>query len=149
MTHSNMLEATTCEGAVRHQCAALTVDCGGSIIKHSHPRDNDYAYVWDSPHRQTAYCGTTDMETKIVPINTDSQDINMANIHVSANMENVEKEHNMICDTFPKDNLRNGDEVKTTSSFKPSQKLTSTFHGSGVHFDPDVVPLATTPAAKS
>ncbi len=148
MTHPNMLEATACKGAVRHQCAARTTDYDGSVLKQSQPQDNEYAYVWDTPHHGTTYYGNTDIaKTKIVPVNIERQDIDAANIHISANIENADKEHNMICDTLPKNNVMSWDNSQTNISFKPTQQLT--FHRAGVHFDPDVVPLPTNSAAKS
>ncbi len=147
MTHPNMLEATTCKGAVRHQCAARNTDYDGSVLKQSQPQDNEYAYVWDTPHHRTTYYGNTDIATKIVPVCVERQDIDAANIHISANIENSDKEHTMICDTLPKDIAMSWDNSQTNSSFKPTQHLT--FHRAGVHFDPDVVPLPTNPAAKS
>ena len=150
MTHSKLLEATTCKGAVRHQCAARTcrtTDYDGSVLKQSQPQDNEYAYVWDTPHHRTTYYGNTDIATKLVPVCVERQDIDAANIHISANIENTDKEHSMICDTLPKDNVMSWDNLQTNSSLKPSQQLT--FHRAGVHFDPDVVPLPTNPAAKS
>ncbi len=147
MTHSNMLEATTCKGSVRHQCAARNADNDGSVLKQSQPQDNEYAYVWDTPHHRTTYYGNTDIATKIVPVCVERQDIDAANIHISANIKNSGNEYNMICDTLPKENAMSWDNSQTNSSFKPSQHLT--FHRAGVHFDPDVVPLPTNPAAKS
>ncbi len=150
MTHPNMLEASSFKGAVRHQCAARNTDYGGSVLKQAQQQDNEYAYVWDTPHHRTTYYGNTDITTKIVPVCVERQDIDSANIHISANVENSDKEHSMICDTLhalPKDSPISWDNSQTNSPFKPTQQLT--FHQAGVHFDPDVVPLPTNSAPKS
>ncbi len=153
MTHSNMLEATTCKGAVRHQCAsrntdyqcaARTTDYQASILKHPHPRDDDYAYVWDSPHHRAAYCDASDMEARIIPIHLDAHtehEIEKHNrpMHTCANMENTDKEN--TCATLPKQNTTDqGIHTESISSFKPAQNILPAFQGPGVHFDPDVVP---------
>ncbi len=149
MTHSNMLEATTCKGTARHQCAARTTDYQASVLRHAHPRDSDhgdYAYVWDSPHHRTAYCDASDTEARIIPIHVDTHtehEIEKHNrpMHTCPNMENTDKEN--ICATLPNHNTKDqGIHTESISSFKPSQNILPAFQGPGIHFDPDVVSSA-------
>ncbi len=138
MTHSNMLEAKTCKGTVRHQCAARTTDYQASIPKHPHPRDDDYAYVWDSPQNRIAFCDHTNVEAKIVPIHMDTECLEIE--------ENKDK---IISPTHNMHNGKinvpyNGPTQLKDSKTKPSSDALTTFQESGVHFDPDVVPLSDT-----
>ena len=144
MTHSNMLEATTCKGAVRHQCAARTTDYQASILKHPHPRDNDYAYVWDSQQNSVAFCDHTDIEAKIVPIHLDTEclEIQQDKNKIISPTSSNEKDVPYICSTMTKDT--NISQDKTSPLIRPSSDVFTTFQGSGVHFDPDIVPLSDT-----
>ena len=144
MTHSNMLEATTCKGAVRHQCAARTTDYQASILKHTHPRDNDYAHVWDSPQNSVAFCDHINIEAKIVPIHMDTEclEIHQNKDTIHSTTSNDEKDVLHICSSLPKDT--NKAQERMSPLIQPSSDVLTTFQESGVNFDPDVVPLSET-----
>ncbi len=144
MTHSNLLEATTCKGAVRHQCAGRTTDYQASILTHPHPRDNDYAYVWDSPQNRIAFCDHINVEAKIVPFHTDTQclEIQEDKDKIVSLTPNKEKDVSHICSTCSKDTINS--QERTSPLIRPSSDVLTTFQGSGVHFDPDIVPLSDT-----
>ncbi len=152
MTHSNMLEDTTCKGTVRHQCAARTTDyqCAArstdyqaSILKHSQPRHNDYAYVWDSPQNRATFCDHTNIEPKIVPIHMDTEcfEIHQNKDKIHSTTSNDEKDVLHVCSTLPKDT--NTSPEKTSPLIRPSSDVLTTLQGS-VHFEPDIVPLSDT-----
>ena len=152
MTHPNMLEATSCKGAVRHQCAARTTDyqCTArnsdykaSILKHPHPRDNDYAYAWDSPQNRIVFCDHTNVEAKIVPIHMDTEclEVQEEKAKIISPTPSNEKDVPFIFSTLPKDS--NTSQERTSPLIQPSSDVLTSFQGS-VHFDPDIVPLSDT-----
>ncbi len=136
MTHAGMVEAKTCGVPIRHHCG-IPSDYQASILKHSDLRDNDYAYVWESPDHALGTCCEPKADTTIHALQPAAQ--NKSVVH--------------YCAALPKDSAILHDVL--TASFPPPNQQQAAQPGSGTplstfqttkHFfdtDPDVVPSAT------
>ena len=140
MTHASIMEAKTCGVPIRHHCA-MASDYQASILKHSELRDNDYAYVWESPDHSIGTCCEGKTDTTIHALQNAAQNQNI--VH--------------YCATLPKDSAILHDPFSPSFSNNPQQQSggpknpLSTFQGTKHYFDidPDVVPSATSPGIKS
>ena len=136
MTHATVMEAKTCGVPIRHHCA-MASDYQASILKHSDLRDNDYAYVWESPDHSIGTCCEGKTDTTIHALQPAAQNQNV--VH--------------YCATLPKDSAMIHDPFSTSfpNNPLPQEGAMSTFQGTKHYFDldPDVVPSATGPGIKT
>ena len=135
MTHATIMEAKTCGVPIRHHCA-MASDYQASILKHSDLRDNDYAYVWESPDHSIGTCCEGKTDTTIHALQPAAQNQNV--VH--------------YCATLPKDSAMIHDPFSTSFPNNPPKGgAMSTFQGTKHYFDldPDVVPSATSPGIKT
>ncbi len=138
MTHAGIIEAKSCAVPIRHHCA-MASDYQASILKHGDLRDNDYAYVWESPDHSIGTCCEAKTDTAIHALQPASQNKNI--VH--------------YCATLPKDvGVLHSDAFTAYAANAPPPQGTpkhalSTFQGTKHYFDldPDVVPSATNPGA--